>query len=266
MNLIGDYIMTAENVLLIIDPQNDFCDKTGKLYVPNSENDIDNICQLIDTKHNMFNRVIVSLDTHSINHIAAPTTWIDNNGNHPTPFTILDQHGIDQNTNTQYKSANNDDKLIEALERHYKVNKNPMIIWPNHCVVGTFGAAVVEKLNNTIYKYTNKYIINHILKGQDIYSEQYGCFNGPTTVIGCESNIINLTPKNFYVCGEAKSHCVLETIEQLLQCNIFRAGWKVFVINDCTSPVTGFENLFDQRMEQYISKGLVTVVNSFKDL
>ena len=39
--------MNHNTILLIIDPQNDFCDSKGALYVPNAEKDIQNIIDLL---------------------------------------------------------------------------------------------------------------------------------------------------------------------------------------------------------------------------
>ena len=44
------------------------------------------------------------------------------------------------------------------------------------------------------------------------------------------------------VCGEAKSHCVNYTVMDLLGRMNEEDRKKVYLLSDCASPVTGFEN------------------------
>ena len=39
----------GKNCLLIIDPQNDFCDKKGSLFVPGADKDIKRLSKFIET-------------------------------------------------------------------------------------------------------------------------------------------------------------------------------------------------------------------------
>jgi nicotinamidase-related amidase len=87
----GDAIMIDdkyENVLLIIDPQNDFSDgpriddKPGNLAVPGSSGDYERIIGFINANKNKLAEIHVSLDTHTPRHIGNPGFWtrVDENG------------------------------------------------------------------------------------------------------------------------------------------------------------------------------------------
>jgi nicotinamidase-related amidase len=80
----GDAIMIDdkyENVLLIIDPQNDFSDKKegfrtdGNLAVPGSSGDYERIIGFINTNQSKLAEIHVSLDTHTERHIGNPGFW-----------------------------------------------------------------------------------------------------------------------------------------------------------------------------------------------
>lgn len=78
-----------ENVLLIIDPQNDFSDAKegyrteGNLAVPGSSGDYERIIDFINTNKDKLAEIHVSLDTHTPRHIGNPGFWtrVDENGN-----------------------------------------------------------------------------------------------------------------------------------------------------------------------------------------
>jgi nicotinamidase-related amidase len=82
----GDAIMIDdkyENVLLIIDPQNDFSDKNpnvgreadGNLAVPGSSGDYERIIAFINANQTKLAEIHVSLDTHTERHIGNPGFW-----------------------------------------------------------------------------------------------------------------------------------------------------------------------------------------------
>src|ERR1044071_1870136 len=79
--------------LLIIDPQHDFIDHdlliAPALPVPGSTDDMNNLIDLIDFHGDQINRILIPLDQHPPNHIAHAVMWIDQNGQHPDPFTTI---------------------------------------------------------------------------------------------------------------------------------------------------------------------------------
>ena len=75
--------------LLIIDPQIDFCDPKGALYVTGSEADITRLAQMVRRLAPKLDDIHVTLDSHHFVDIAHPIFWKDIAGKHPAPFTIL---------------------------------------------------------------------------------------------------------------------------------------------------------------------------------
>jgi nicotinamidase-related amidase len=63
-----------KTVLLIIDPQNDFCEG-GNLPVEGAKADLDRVCKFIEAMGDKINEIHVTLDTYSENHIGHAGFW-----------------------------------------------------------------------------------------------------------------------------------------------------------------------------------------------
>ena len=75
--------------LLIIDPQNDFCDPRGSLCVPGADADIKRLARMIDRLKGKLDDIHVTLDSHRKVDISHPIWWKDGSGAHPPPFTLI---------------------------------------------------------------------------------------------------------------------------------------------------------------------------------
>ena len=94
----------SKNILLVIDPQNDFTDASytnhdgskskfgdlylGKLCVGGASGDYERLITLLDTNGKDFNEIHVSLDTHTEKHIGHPKFWKQYDGN-DIPYSIF---------------------------------------------------------------------------------------------------------------------------------------------------------------------------------
>jgi len=67
--------------LLIIDPQVDFRDPSGSLFVPGADKDIERLSNLIERTGSQISDIHVTLDMHYQIDIAHPLFWKDSNGN-----------------------------------------------------------------------------------------------------------------------------------------------------------------------------------------
>jgi len=75
--------------LLVIDPQIDFCDSKGALYVKGAEKDMSRLATFTRKSKDKITDIHVTLDSHHLIDIAHPTFWRDTNGAAPKPFTII---------------------------------------------------------------------------------------------------------------------------------------------------------------------------------
>jgi len=100
--------------------------------------------------------------------------------------------------------------------------------WPEHCVEGTHGAQIHEKLLG----FVNEDLT--FFKGKDPSKEQYSGAEGLNAASQTLVDVLNILDcENIYVCGIATEFCVLNTVEDLL-----KAGFAVTVLQDCLAYVS----------------------------
>jgi nicotinamidase-related amidase len=244
--------MNHNTILLIIDPQNDFCDSKGALYVPNAEKDIQNLIDLLDKHGDKIDEVILTADDHIPYDIAHPAFWVDKDGEHPKPFTTITLKDIQDGNFTTI--AEEDRGTATAYIEQLEANGKTHTIWPQHCISGTWGADIYPKLLNKIFEWmhgTNKryYIVR---KGWYPFTEHFGAFEAEVAYPMEESTLFN-TPlarvlnkySQILIAGEAKSHCVNNTIKQLVD-KAPELTKKLVILDDAMSPVSGCETFADE--------------------
>jgi nicotinamidase-related amidase len=239
-NFKGASNLADQNLLLIIDMQNDFMEN-GFLPVKGSHKDSENICKFIYNNMERIYRVAVSLDTHKPFQIFHPCWWIDQKGNNPNPYTPITLDDLDSG---KWIPVINPIKSRDYVENLEKQAKKTLLIWPYHCIQGTFGNALENQLSNMIYFYSvaMKSQIQTLVKGSDPLTEMYGIVKPEYD----EKNYINMeflnqleTYNKIFIAGEAADFCVYESIKQITS---FFAGnikilKKIHILGDCMSPV-----------------------------
>ena len=63
--------------LLLIDPQNDFCDPSGSLHVAGADRDMDRLALMIHRLAGKLSDIHVTLDSHRKVDISHPLWWRD---------------------------------------------------------------------------------------------------------------------------------------------------------------------------------------------
>ena len=238
--------------LLIIDPQNDFCIPEGSLYVDGAEKDMGRLTSFIDKNMGNISRITVTLDSHKNYHIANPIFWIDEEGKHPQPFTIITSNDVDtgrwQATNSIHRSWSIN--YVKTLE---KKGRYQLCIWPYHCIIGTKGNNIFNSLAEIIrvYEIEHKGIVEYIIKGSNSLTEHYSALFADVPIPDDVSTQINKSllvsmaeSETIYVAGEALSHCVANTILDIGTCLNSDLS-KFTLLQDATSSVKGFEHLSD---------------------
>ena len=66
--------------LLVIDPQHDFCDPDGALFVPGADEDVERLTLFVDRVRDKLEMIHVTLDCHHFIDIAHPIFWLDKDG------------------------------------------------------------------------------------------------------------------------------------------------------------------------------------------
>lgn len=255
---------SPKTVFLGIDIQQDFMDN-GALGVPGANQDVIRMGQFIYNNIEKISEIIVSLDTHEPAQIFHPYWWEDTAGNHPAPYTIIKLEDL---TNGHWHAVTD-----PALSKHYvrqleKVGKQ-LCIWPYHCINGTTGWALENQFSNLIHfmSVAARIPVQKICKGQYPLSEMYGIIR-PEYSMHDNTNTKLLEKiasfDKIVIAGEAKSHCVLESIKQICEYyyDKLEITRKIYVLTDCMSDIPGFEQQSQTGYKILASKYKINLVKS----
>lgn len=186
--------------LLVIDVQNDFITPDHSMYVPQGEEVVSPIVELM--KDPQWHRVVVSRDWHPQNHIS-----------------FAKNHGVEDYTETTYKSPRPGDDSTQ-----------PATLWPVHCVQNTRGA----QLAPDILELVNSKHIKIVDKGYLSNCEYYSAFND--TWEWHKTELDEYLKKHHttevYVVGLALDFCVKNTA-----ISAAKLGYDTTILKDYTKPI-----------------------------
>ncbi len=239
-----------KNAFLIIDAQFDFCHPDGALFVPGAELDIDRISHLIRQHSDQIDHIVVTLDTHHVLDIAHPLFWADATGNHPAPFTQITGENVGEEQWLPRFSPEKARQYIHDLEAD---GQFAHFIWPEHCLIGSRGAALHDTLFDALKDWSQQRNRDYVAVQKGLYplSEHFGIFRAQVpdpAVPETQFNSALIADLNrfdaVYLMGEARSHCVANSLAQILDFAPELVS-KLVVITDCMSDVTGLGYLAD---------------------
>lgn len=256
----------TERVLFLgIDVQQDFMDN-GALGVPGVHGDVERMTKFIYNNMDKIANIAVSIDTHTPHQIFHPCWWVDENGNNPAPYTVITLADLDAGKWKPVIAPKESREYVKHLEQD---GKKQLCVWSYHCIQGTTGCALENQFANMIYFHSvaKKSVVKRLVKGTDPLSEMYGIIKPEYDT----HNYINIdflnqleTYDKIVIAGEAKSHCVLETIKQILEhfANRPEITNKIYILGDCMSSIPGYEQVTDDTFNNFVSVYGVNIVNS----
>jgi nicotinamidase-related amidase len=261
--------MTAEDhfklALIAIDVQNTFCLPGFELFVggrsgTGAVDDTRRLSEFIYRNLGSITSIVATMDTHQAMQIFHPIYLVNAQGEHPGPMTLVTNEDIQQGRwmfNPQV--AKSLGIRVETGQKHLlyytrelkERGKYDLTIWPYHAMLGGIGHALVPSLEEAIFFHTicRNAQPSLTLKGQSAYTESYSAI-GPEVLTGADGQKLARKNESFLqmviendivvIAGEAKSHCVAFTIDDLLaEINAYdnRLANKVYLLDDCASPV-----------------------------
>ncbi len=264
--------------LLVIDPQNDFCDipiakrpaVDGRvlgpaLAVPGAYADMQRLAAFVGEHRNRIHDVTVTLDSHPSVAVERTTFWQQATGEAVAPFTAI--HSIDlRGGRFVPRDANKRDAVLAMLERLEAAGRGPLMVWPVHCVTGTWGHNIVEDFARELHawEFAHQRNAHRVLKGEYPLSEHYGVFRAEVEYADVPSTRFNEALARrvtdgvelLLVAGEASSHCVAASLEQLLGYLGDGRRPRIVVLTDCMSPVAGFETAAEEYFRRAAALGV----------
>lgn len=232
--------------LLIIDPQNDFMDIPGAaLPVAGANEDMRRLATMVDRIGTKLQKIHVTLDSHHLVDIAHPAFWRDANGNSPDPMTIISAESIKDGTWVPRRPELRSYAIGYARQLEAD-GKYQVMVWPPHCLIGSWGHNVQSDLARALDRWSVARIrnIDFVTKGTNVLTEHYGALLAEVPIASDPSTQLNgrflamlQEADVIVVAGEASSHCVKATVEQVAD-NIGDEHVKKFqLLTDCMSPV-----------------------------
>ena len=250
--------------LLAVDVQNTFCIPDFELFVAGRSgtgavDDNRRLCQFVYRNLGEITQIFPSLDTHHAMQVFHAIWLVDEQGDHPPPYTIVSPEDVTAGRwrmNDQIAQALGIDPdyaarhLAHYTRRLAEGGKYDLTIWPYHAMLGGIGHALVPAVEEAFFfhgvaRYSNP---EFQVKGDNPLTEHYSML-GPEVTEGPDGDRLGgkntelieklLTFDAVVVAGQAKSHCLAWTIEDLLEDE--RAGERLaertYLLEDCTSPV-----------------------------
>lgn len=274
------------NVLLTIDAQNSFCIPGASLYVPGAEKDSARLAAFIYRNMDEIDAIQNTLDTHVEYQIFFSSFWVDAAGTHPDPFTVIRSEDV-RIGKWRAVGGKEDTEIAEAYTYALEEKgRYALMIWPYHTMRGSIDHAIIPILDEA-YRYfrlcTNR-ILAYTEKGASTYAESYSAFSPEIrqvqvgqklSMLGQFNNELMetiLSYERIFIAGQASSHCVKATIEDILDYADVHLSRKdlnrFYILEDCMSPVISpdidFPAIARKALERFQNVGMNLIKSTEK--
>ena len=265
--------------LLIIDPQNDFCDVpaawhpddplTGAAVAPalpvaGAHADMQRTAALIRAAGTLLDDITITLDSHHHVDIAHPTFWQQADGGDVTPFTQITAAQVRAGEFQPRDPAALPRTLayLDALESR---GRYTLMVWPVHCEIGTWGHGVHAGVRAAYNEWERTRLrgVRKVTKGDNPWTEHYSAIQAEVPDDADEHTQLNTAlladldrAGLLLIAGEASSHCVRATTEHIVANLPGGRPEHVVLLTDCMSPVGGFEAQHAEFLAGMRAKGL----------
>lgn len=219
-----------KTLLLIIDPQNDFVDSKGSLYVNGAEEAISNICKFIYTQKP--DDILISQDTHQKFNIGFPLFW----NYELKPFDKIKISDILEDKIKPIKLRN---EWKNDFKRQFKGKEDgELTIWPYHCIEGSCGWCFPNSLISALNDW-GLYNLDH--KQYEVYRKGYiPEIESYSILSDCRfsaefPDLLDNDYDKIYVSGFCKDICVAESLKDLKQYKHFKN--KLVFLDNCMATL-----------------------------
>ena len=251
--------------LVAVDVQNTFCLPEFELFVggrsgTGAVDDNRRLCEFLYRNLDRITEIVPTMDTHQAMQIFHAAYLVDADGRHPDPFTVVSADDVERGAWQVNPAACDtlgiDPDYAARHLRHYtrsleETGKYALTIWPYHAMLGGIGHALVPAIEEAVFFHTiaRSSQPRFEVKGSSPLTEHYSVLGPEVTedvdghpLAGKNDALIDrlLSFDAVVIAGQAKSHCVAWTIDDLLRAVEEREAAlaeKVFLLEDCASPV-----------------------------
>lgn len=251
--------------LMLVDVQNTFCVPGFELYVAGRSgtgavDDNRRLCEFIYRNLGTITQITATLDTHEATQIFHAIFLVDENGDHPAPYTDISAEDVGTGrwkfnpalaSHFGISVEEGQARLEHYTKKLEEAGKYALTIWPYHAMLGGIGHALVSSVEEALFFHSVARLAppHFEIKGDRSFTEHYSVI-GPEVERGPRGEILGEHNDRFIqmlqevdrlvIAGQAKSHCVAWTIADLLsdlRQEDPALAQKIYLLEDCTSPV-----------------------------
>jgi nicotinamidase-related amidase len=265
--------------LLIIDPQNDFCDVraayrpvdplTGVAVAPalpvaGAHADMLRTAAFLRAAGQRLDEITITLDSHHRVDIAHPTFWQRADGSAVTPFTTIAAAQVRAGA-FQPRDPAALPRTLAYLDELEARGRYTLMVWPVHCEIGTWGHGVHADVRAAYNQWEEAGLrgVRKVTKGESPWTEHYSAIQAEVPDAADEHTRMNTgllaeldRAGTLFIAGEASSHCVRATTEHIVDNLPGGHPERVVLLTDCMSPVGGFEAQHAAFLEEMRAKGV----------
>ena len=275
--------------LLPVDVQNTFCIPGFELYVggrsgTDAVDDTRRLSEFIYRNLGVITGICPTMDTHQAMQIFHSIFLINERGEHPPPFALISEEDVKRgvwrfNPSVGYSlgigEAEGQRYLLHYTQKLKSSQRYDLTIWPYHAMLGSLGYAIVSSIEEAVFFHTIARCsqADFQIKGNNPWTENYSVL-GPEVLEDADGKPVakrnvRLVRKLLefdivIIAGQAKSHCVAWTIDDLLEDILLRdrrLAEKVYLLEDCTSAVVipggiDYTNQADAAFQRFARAGM----------
>ncbi len=253
--------------LLLIDAQRDFCFPEGSLYVggrggKGALDDNRRTAEFILRNLARITNITVTLDTHHAFQIFFASFWVDEAGQPlqaHREVTAADLEAGRARPNPDIASwlCGGDLEWLTRQALHYcreleTAGRYKLYLWPPHCIAGSVGSALAGVVHEArmFHSFVRSAQSWTEAKGDNPLTENYSVlrpevltqFDGHKPLAARNDALLGrlLAADMLLVAGQASSHCVKSTVDDLLEAIEAKdpaLAKKVYLLTDCMSAV-----------------------------
>ena len=223
-----------------------------------------NTASFINKNIESISKVILTFDTHEKYDVAHSLFWENEKGEQPEPFTIISHNDVKEGV-WMPVDKNLYHNMIDYTRKLEEGGKMQLCIWPTHAVLGSLGHKLVAPVEQAVYQWEDlhKARSQKYMKGHYPLTEHYGAIEAEVIDVNVPSTMKNQELLNeisdadvLYVSGQALSHCVAATVRQIVKYLGDEFAKRIVLLKDTTNPVSGFEELGKDFIEELRLKGM----------